>query len=122
MRPPYRNGQGKVIVFAGNGDLAEIDPVANSGEDVEEVEEVIIKAYPNPFNPTINFEIDTSKKYKNLTIEIYNLKGQKVAHLKVGSSDEKVNWDAENEASGVYLCKLKDKQEILKVEKVTLMK
>src|SRR5690554_4839306 len=32
VRPPYRNGQGKVIVFAGNGDLAEIDPVANSGE------------------------------------------------------------------------------------------
>ena len=122
MRPPYRNGQGKVIVFAGNGDLAEIDPVANSGEDVEEVEEVIFKAYPNPFNPTINFEIDTSKNYKNLTIEIYNLKGQKVAQLKVGSNDVKVNWDAKNEASGVYLCKLKNKQETLKVEKVTLMK
>lgn len=119
---PNHLGQGRVFVFAGNGDLAEIDPVANSGEDVEEVEEVIFKAYPNPFNPTINFEIDTSKNYKNLTIEIYNLKGQKVAQLKVGSDDGKVNWDAKNEASGLYLCKLKDKQETLKVEKVTLMK
>ncbi len=64
--------------------------------------------YPNPFNPTtqINFQIP---KADNVTLEIYNIIGQKVATLvdqKMAPGEYSIVWDAQNVASGIYFYKL----------------
>ncbi len=64
--------------------------------------------YPNPFNPstTIKFQIPNSNL---VTLEIYNLLGQKVATLvneKLTAGRHTVEWNAAGFASGVYLYRL----------------
>jgi len=64
--------------------------------------------YPNPFNPiTI---IDFSVPYESeVSIDIYNLKGQKVTNLKnelMPSGIHSVVWNAENTGSGVYFYRI----------------
>jgi len=61
--------------------------------------------YPNPFNPRteISFSLPAAS---NVTLEIFNVMGQKVAtlvnsHLEAG--EHSVTWDGSQAASGVYL-------------------
>ncbi|MFA3783786.1 cohesin domain-containing protein [Melioribacteraceae bacterium 4301-Me] len=60
--------------------------------------------YPNPFNPstTIEFEIP---KQTHVTLEIYNILGQKVAELvnkDMSPGRYRINFDANNLQSGIY--------------------
>ncbi len=71
--------------------------------------------YPNPFNPstTISFNVTQSSDFA--TIEIYNLKGQKVKTLPVPESQShtfSVIWNGDDEngkpvSSGIYFANLK---------------
>ena len=86
----------------------------------EETPEIIINAgiqsiYPNPFNPqtTISYYL---KESSNVTIEIYNTKGQKITSLNEGSKEAErmhsliwngKNSSQENVGSGIYFFKLK---------------
>lgn len=63
--------------------------------------------YPNPFNPTtrISFALPTASDY---TLTIYNVTGQKVTEF-TGTKEAgswTIEWDATNNASGVYFYKL----------------
>jgi hypothetical protein len=63
--------------------------------------------YPNPFNPTTTIELSlpTASDY---TVTIYNVTGQLVQELS-GSAEAgfvSVEWNASNNASGVYFYKL----------------
>jgi hypothetical protein len=70
--------------------------------------------YPNPFNSstTIQFELAEAG---NVTLEIFNLKGQRVKQFKIHNSKFKINevvWDGTDEqnqpvASGIYFYKLR---------------
>jgi hypothetical protein len=67
----------------------------------------LIGSYPNPFNPvaTISFALKAASDY---SLVIYNVTGQKVADLS-GTADagfQTVEWDASNQASGIYFYKL----------------
>ena len=59
--------------------------------------------YPNPFNPStsISFALPTASDY---TLTIYNVTGQKVYEVSKSADAGIVNveWDASNQASGVY--------------------
>jgi hypothetical protein len=72
--------------------------------------------YPNPFNPAtlIEYEIPRGKPLQNVTINIYNLSGEKVrtllnrSHL---SGEFAVQWDGRDDTGtelpgGVYLYRL----------------
>jgi hypothetical protein len=64
--------------------------------------------YPNPFNPTttIKFQIPNSQF---VTLEMYNLLGQKVAVLvneNLNAGLHTTEWNAADLASGVYLYRL----------------
>jgi hypothetical protein len=64
--------------------------------------------YPNPFNPAteMRFTIPTASQ---VSLEIYNLLGQKVATLVDGylpAGNHVERWDATGQASGVYLYRL----------------
>jgi len=83
--------------------------------------DILLSCYPNPFNPIINFEIK-AENLNNLQIEIFNIKGQKIKTILL--VERNVSWNANNNASGIYLCKLinVDTDMILSVKKVTLLK
>jgi len=64
--------------------------------------------YPNPFNPStrIGFTLHTASE---VTLEVFNSSGRKVATLHEGSlpaGDHAVNWDASGFSSGVYFYRL----------------
>jgi len=118
--------EGKVYVYAGNDSLAETTPVGINEDKIPATGGIEFNAYPNPFNPTVNFEI-TAEGYNNLQIEIFNVKGQKVKTLPVSLSQSHpvfITWNTEQHASGVYYCKLTNVETKMQlaVQKVTLLK
>ena len=120
---------GKVYVYAGNADLEEADPDVEITEEIIPKPEIEFNAYPNPFNPTINFEIKFNnqqiKQNKQFQLEIYNAKGQKLETIPLSSDSIQVKsilWNAENYSSGIYLCKLVNGLETVSRKKVTLLK
>jgi PKD repeat protein len=123
-----------MFVNAGNGDynltedspcidagdpLSQLDPDGtiadmgawfyNQGSAIEENEIENVKFnlsnYPNPFNPltTIKFNINEQEVGK---LSIYNIKGQLIESQQFYSGEHNYQWDASNQASGVYLYKL----------------
>ena len=65
--------------------------------------------YPNPFNPSTKIEYSL-KKASDVTLEIYNVVGQKVAVLvneRKPAGLYEVNFDASNLSSGLYFYTLK---------------
>lgn len=72
-----------------------------------------LNCYPNPFNPSMNIEFSLYAS-KNLSLHIYNLKGQKVrqwAQQNYSKGYHILIWDGKDDQgaalpSGVYLLKL----------------
>lgn len=82
--------------------------------------------YPNPFNPvtTIGFDIPSNMN-SAVTLDIFDILGHRVAELINGTvlkaGKYKVNWDAEKQASGIYLVRIKAANYSL-TKKMILMK
>ncbi len=84
---------------------------AGDGQGAEEIlptEFALDQNYPNPFNPVtqINFALPQAS---HVTIEIYNIVGQKVTTLvdaQMAAGYHSVSWNAANNASGVYFYRL----------------
>ncbi len=79
--------------------------------------------YPNPFNPstTINFALPKSG---NVSLVVYDILGREVAHLVNGELQagyHKVEFNADNLASGVYFYRLKA-GDFVSVKKLMLLK
>ncbi|HEY3372481.1 MAG TPA: leucine-rich repeat protein [Prolixibacteraceae bacterium] len=75
-------------------------------------DEPSLKCYPNPFIHQIVIEIQNPQQEK-ITVDIYNLPGQRVKNLANGITDEylKLSWNGTNDKGqsvppGVYLCKV----------------
>ena len=67
-------------------------------------EYTISAAYPNPFNPIVNFDIHLGSEHY-VDARVYNLSGQEVALIyngKLSANKHTLNWIAENQASGIY--------------------
>ena len=83
--------------------------------------------YPNPFNPTTNISYSLKSRSK-VTLEIYNILGQRVAQLV--NSDQPAGsyhyqWNASANSSGTYLYRLyvqSDKESFMKTRKMLLIK
>ncbi len=79
--------------------------------------------YPNPFNAqtTISFDVPTAG---NVSLEVYNIMGQKVATLVKGNIEagsHTVIWDAGNYSSGIYFYKLTAGNKVF-TKRMTLLK
>lgn len=79
--------------------------------------------YPNPFNPSTTIEFSLPKA-ADVSLKVYNVLGEEVAELvnknfKAGA--HKVNFNASQFASGVYIYRLKAK-DFVSVKKMILMK
>ncbi len=71
-------------------------------------EPVLNANYPNPFNPVTEISFDL-KVATDVTLDIYNITGQKVTTLIRGqleAGNHTVTWDGSDVASGVYLYRL----------------
>ncbi|MCK4653703.1 MAG: right-handed parallel beta-helix repeat-containing protein [Candidatus Cloacimonetes bacterium] len=87
--------------------------------------------YPNPFNPSTTITFSVTQTSPFVTLEIYNLKGQKVKTLETfpngGLGTREVVWDGTNEndqaiSSGIYFYKLNIDGKTEAVRKCLLMK
>ena len=67
----------------------------------------ISAAYPNPFNPVVNFDIELDGEHY-VEARVYNISGQQVGIIYDGmlSGSNKLNWMASNQASGIYFIKV----------------
>jgi len=93
---------------AGNYQLSIITDVKNKKPIIPQSIE-IGQNYLNPFNPTTTIKYELPRESK-VQLIIYNVLGEKVAELvnafqRVGSY--KVEWNAGNFASGVYIYRIK---------------
>jgi len=112
----------------------ESDPVeiifeqVNTGNSLIPVTTALIGNYPNPFNPETNISFSL-KEAENVSLEIYNVKGEKVrtlinGHLDIAYYD--IIWNGKNDygqniASGIYFYKFQT-SDYSKIRKMILLK
>ena len=82
---------------------------------------LLFNAYPNPFNPSITFDINHIYN-SNLIITVYNLSGQSIYNAIYNPRQKKsIVWDASNYNSGIYLVKIHN-ESISLTKKIMLIK
>jgi len=91
-----------------------------------------ITCYPNPFNPSTTISFNASREdvenTLDISIEIYNVKGQKIKKLEtinIRSGINEIVWDGTDESnnpvtSGVYLISLKYKEDVIATKALLL--
>ncbi len=95
--------------------------VANDDENIPQIS-TDLNNYPNPFNPTTNISF-TMASEGHVTLDIYNVRGQKVETLYNGyknAGPHTLTWDA-NVAGGVYFAVMNTGNERI-VRKMVLLK
>jgi hypothetical protein len=86
--------------------------------------------YPNPFNPTTTISFSVTQTSSFVTLDIFNIKGQKVNTLineALPAGKHSVVWDGKDEkgknvSSGVYFYKLKVDDKTIATKKCLLLK
>jgi hypothetical protein len=94
----------KQIDFNGSYEFSQ---VVNLGSTLP-LEFILEQNYPNPFNPTTNIVYAVPVK-SNVTLDVYNLIGQKVVTLfegEVEAGKHAAQFNATSMSSGIYLFKL----------------
>lgn len=77
-------------------------------------------SYPNPFYSKTTFSLNFPNDSMN--IQILNMQGQTVFSEKIPIGETSIIWNAEEFPNGVYLAKLKSKNNILSTLKLMLIK
>ncbi|MFH0918729.1 MAG: T9SS type A sorting domain-containing protein [Fibrobacterota bacterium] len=81
----------------------------------------LLKAVPNPFNPSTTLQIDSRIKKGGASLKIFSASGKLVADLSAGVGNSRVVWNAANQPSGVYIVTLKS-DHFNYSQRITLMK
>ncbi len=121
-------------IFAGYGDAGPgvqmftgnvVSAVEETASDNSLIKDFALRQnYPNPFNPTTQIEYSLQKA-THVLLEIYNVRGQRVAVLLNNKQPEgwhRLVWDATGYASGSYFVRLQAGKEFTAVKKVVLTK
>ena len=89
--------------------IVNIDQVLSADDFVWPEDFKISNIYPNPFNPSANFDIEVPV-YSNIEINIYNLQGKFIGSIFNGNLSKGVyqmSWDASAYSSGIYFISMK---------------
>jgi len=93
---------GYAIRFSADSNPLELIDINNN------IEFKILETYPNPFNSNLNIEyLLIQPDYVN--INIYDIKGnfiENIANFYQSSGNHRINWNAKNLSSGMYVIKL----------------
>ena len=117
----------KDFILAGSkGNNVEVETQSydiNFSDSVLPVKTELSGSYPNPFNPTtsINYGLE---KDGHVEIMIYDAAGRLVEELVNGNKDGgsySVNWNASNQASGMYFVKMVA-GDVVQTQKLVLLK
>ena len=125
-QPSLAEGTTREVIFACN----------HSGVDIEEqiVPEItkarLYQNYPNPFNPTTTISFSVAQTLSFVSLDIYNVKGQKVISLANNEFDRgnhSIIWDGYNDSgnlvgSGVYFYKFELNGKTIGIKKMLLLK
>ena len=101
----------------------------SADDDIMVVSNKLIGNYPNPFNPTTTISFSITQASPFVTLEIFNIKGQKIKTLVNDKLDEGLHhvvWNGKDDvnkpvASGIYFYKLQTGK-YTAVKKMVLMK
>ena len=91
--------------------------------NLDDVDFNLSAPYPNPFNPSVNFEVNVMDT-QNIDIDIFDIYGNKIQNIYSGFLNyglHNFSWNASNFSAGVYIIQCKSKNNIL-TEKVYLIK
>jgi Subtilase family/Secretion system C-terminal sorting domain len=83
---------------------------------------VIGTAYPNPFNPSVSVSVGLAANAQ-ISMRVFDILGREIAKIQTGvlsAGQHRVNWTAENVASGVYFLQINAGTASV-VQKVVLM-
>ena len=84
----------------------------------------VSNVYPNPFNPSMNFDIVLVQE-ANLNVSIYDINGRLVDEITNTMNNQpgkyKYTWNGTHVASGVYLLTVKMNEQI-NTQQITLIK
>jgi hypothetical protein len=92
------------------------------GDELILLQDIVLKNYPNPFNPQTMIQFTLPTDVINPVIEIFNIKGQKVDELDINIQKLEVIWNADTFSSGVYLYNIRSNNYISKTKRMTLIK
>jgi len=99
----------------------------SSGGNTEVFPYVKATNYPNPFNPatTISYTLPRHISQTNLSIEIFNIKGQMICNIPISKIQDQVSWNGKDNngypvSTGVYNYRVNIKDYPL--SKMTLIK
>ena len=84
----------------------------------------ISAAYPNPFNPIVNFDINLNSD-TFISASVFNISGQKIANIYEGnlnSGMSTLSWNAMGFASGIYFINIESNEGLLSSKKISLLK
>ena len=117
-------------IYAFNNDTTSVfsnyatSEIISSVADINNIKQYyLFQNYPNPFNPSTRIEYQIPKAGL-VTIDIYNVIGQKVKTLVAKFQTEgrySIEFDAADLPSGIYFCRLKANQ-FTSVKKLILIK
>ncbi len=113
-------GPNGVTVLQLTGDLSTVD----DGEIALPATYSISAVYPNPFNPSLNVEVNLPRS-SDLHVAVYNLVGRKVAELANGfyrPGRHRLLFDGSHRASGVYFIRAEVPGRWSATKKVTLLR
>lgn len=87
--------------------LNQVIGISNSNQEIPK-QFILFQNYPNPFNPktVISYELRVSSYVK---LSVYNAEGQHISDMinnKQSEGTYKIEWNAENQPSGVYFYQL----------------
>jgi len=125
------NFEGKITTIFTGSNFADITNLSNystinAKESKNSVaqEYILTQNYPNPFNPSTSIEFEI-KEDTNVKLAVYNVLGEEVAELvngEINAGTHKVEFNATNLASGVYVYRLDAGNEFTETKKMMLMK
>ncbi len=69
--------------------------------DIPEIIESPLTAYPNPASTNVTFTVNNLTQYRDLTVNIFNISGQKLGEFQLNNGV--LHWDCSNIESGLYI-------------------